>query len=57
MPGQDGLESYELLAPGLIVPGGVTLTMGAGAKLMSVSGVGVQVDGGHLDVLGTETVV
>lgn len=55
LPGQEGLDSYELLAPGLIVPDGVTLTMGAGAKLMSASGVGVQIDGGHLAVLGTET--
>ncbi len=55
LPGQEGLESYELLAPGLIVPGGVTLTMGADATLMSASGVGVQINGGHLDVMGTET--
>lgn len=54
LPGQDGLESYELAAPGLIVPDGVTLTVGAGATMMISDSVGIQVAGGHLDVLGTE---
>jgi hypothetical protein len=54
LPGQDGLESYELLAPGLIVPDGMTMTVGAGATLMSSDGVSIRVAGGHLDVPGKE---
>ena len=55
LPGQSGLESYDLLAPGLVVPTGMTLTVGAGAAVMSANGVGLRVDGGHLAVLGTQT--
>jgi hypothetical protein len=52
MPGQNGLESYELLSH-MVVPATMTLTLGAGATLM-MPDMGQFLDvQGHLEVAGT----
>ena len=54
LPYEDGLESYELLAPGLVVPNELTLTVEAGASMMITPTAAIMVSGGHLEAVGTK---